>query len=102
MVEDHLVEAQLGRLAEAVDALNVAAKHDPPAALFAGPDGLDAYRAILPDLPRLLAEGGRAVFEIGATQAAAVSVIARNAGLDVLDIKRDLAKRERCIVLAAR
>lgn len=75
------------------------ARHDPPEALFAGPDGLDAYRAILPDLPRLLADGGRALLEIGATQAGAVSELARRAGLDVLEIKRDLAKRERCIVL---
>ena len=75
------------------------ARHDPPAALFAGPDGLDAYRAILPDLARLLAPAGRAVFEIGATQAAAVSEVARAAGLEVVAIKRDLAGRDRCVVL---
>jgi release factor glutamine methyltransferase len=75
------------------------ARHDPPAALFAGPDGLDAYRAILPDLPRLLAPAGFALFEIGATQGAAVSEIARSAGLEVIEIKRDLAGRDRCVVL---
>lgn len=77
------------------------ARHDPPAALFAGPDGLDAYRAILPGLARLLAPGGRALFEIGAAQGEAVSEIAREAGLDVLDVKRDLAKRARCLVMRA-
>jgi len=76
------------------------ARHDPPAALFAGPDGLDAYRAILPDLPRLMAPGGRALFEIGATQGRAVSEIARAAGFAVVEIKPDLAGRERCVVLA--
>ena len=78
------------------------ARHDPPAALFAGPDGLDAYRAILPDLARLLVPAGRALIEIGATQGAAVASIALSAGLDVAAINRDLAGRERCIVLAQR
>jgi len=77
------------------------ARHDPRAALFAGPDGLDAYRAILPDLARLLAPGGHALFEIGATQAEAVSAIARGAGLKIVEIKRDLTGRDRCVVLAA-
>jgi release factor glutamine methyltransferase len=75
------------------------ARHDPPAALFAGADGLDAYREILPDLPRLLAPGGTALFEMGASQAAAVSGLARAAGLAVADIRPDLAGRERCAVL---
>jgi release factor glutamine methyltransferase len=77
------------------------ARHDPPAALFAGPDGLDAYRAILPDLARLLAPQGRALFEIGAGQGAAVTEIARGAGLDVGGIRRDLAGHERCAILKA-
>jgi release factor glutamine methyltransferase len=75
------------------------ARHDPPAALFAGRDGLDAYRAALPDLARLLAPQGRALFEIGATQGAAVSAIALGAGLTVLELRRDLSGRERCVVL---
>lgn len=78
------------------------ARHDPHGALFAGPDGLDAYRTILPDLARLLAPNGRALFEIGATQAQAVSEIARVAGLAIVEIMRDLAGRDRCVVLAAR
>jgi release factor glutamine methyltransferase len=78
------------------------ARHDPHGALFAGRDGLDAYRTILPDLARLLAPNGRALFEIGATQAQAVSEIARVAGLAIVEIKRDLAGRDRCVVLAAR
>ena len=42
---------------------------EPAAGLFAGADGLDAYRRIVPDLPRLLAPGGMAVIEIGHDQA---------------------------------
>jgi release factor glutamine methyltransferase len=74
-------------------------RHDPPAALFAGADGLDAYRAILPDMPRLLAPGGTALFEIGATQAAAIAGIASAAGLAVAEVRRDLAGRDRCLIL---
>ena len=51
--------------------------HEPVAALFAGEDGLDDYRHIVPDLPRLLAPGGIAVLEIGSTQADAVSAMVR-------------------------
>lgn len=55
--------------------------HEPAAALFAGADGLDDYRRIVPDLPRLLAPGGIAVLEIGSTQAEAVSALVRQQGL---------------------
>jgi release factor glutamine methyltransferase len=55
--------------------------HEPAQALFAGPDGLDDYRRIVPDLPRLLAPGGIAVLEIGSTQAEAVSALVRQHGL---------------------
>lgn len=89
----YIAEAERAELAPEV------ARHDPPGALFAGPDGLDAYRAILPDLVRLLAPHGRALFEIGAVQAGAVLEIAHQSGLDVVEIRRDLAFRERCVVL---
>jgi release factor glutamine methyltransferase len=50
--------------------------YEPAAALYAGADGLDAYRRIVPDLPRLLAPGGVAVVEAGAGQAAAIIALA--------------------------
>ena len=43
--------------------------------MFAGADGLDDYRALAPQLPRLLAPGGIACLEIGAGQADAVSAL---------------------------
>jgi release factor glutamine methyltransferase len=55
--------------------------HEPGEALFAGPDGLDDYRNIIPDLPRLLAPQGIAVLEIGHTQAEAVSALVEQHGL---------------------
>ncbi|WP_423607238.1 peptide chain release factor N(5)-glutamine methyltransferase [Sphingomonas sp. MS122] len=71
--------------------------HEPAAALFAGPDGLDDYRRIVPDLPRLLAPGGIAVLEIGWTQSAAVSALVREAGLATA-IRRDLGGRDRAVI----
>ena len=42
---------------------------EPSGALFAGTDGLAAYRVILADVARLLAPGGLLIFECGAEQA---------------------------------
>lgn len=71
---------------------------EPAGALFAGPDGLDAYRVLLPQLPGLLAEHGAAVIEIGAAQAEAVTGIAAGAGFTA-ESRRDLANRPRALVL---
>ncbi len=77
------------------------ALHEPASALDGGADGLDAYRAIIADLPRLLAPGGRAVLELGAGQAAAVSGLARAAGLGVPGCRADLAGIPRALVVSA-
>jgi release factor glutamine methyltransferase len=45
------------------------ARKEPQAALDGGPDGMVWIRALLQELPRLLADGGRALFEIDAEQA---------------------------------
>jgi release factor glutamine methyltransferase len=74
-------------------------RHEPAGALFAGPEGLDAYRALIPQLPALLAPGGAALVEIGAAQADAVGAIARAAGLASC-LHRDLAGRPRVLELA--
>jgi release factor glutamine methyltransferase len=72
-------------------------EHEPCAALFAGPDGLDDYRVIATQLPRLIAPGGMAAIEIGATQAQAVSALLTAQGLKVA-VRRDLAGRDRCVI----
>ena len=74
------------------------AGHEPYAALFAGADGLDCYRRIVPDLPRLLAPGGIAIIEIGYDQAPAIAALAASAGLSSR-IEHDLAGRDRAVVL---
>ncbi|MBY9065131.1 peptide chain release factor N(5)-glutamine methyltransferase [Sphingomonas yunnanensis] len=74
--------------------------YEPAAALFAGIDGLDDYRVIAPQLPALLAPGGLACVEIGADQGATVTALFRAAGLGVA-LRRDLAGRDRCLVVTA-
>jgi len=71
---------------------------EPSEALFAGPDGLDAYRRLAPQIPRLLAPGGIACVEIGAEQAAAAGALFAAEGLAV-SVRKDLAGRDRCLVL---
>jgi release factor glutamine methyltransferase len=84
------------------EALSVeVAGYEPAAALFAGDDGLDAYRRIVPALSTLLARGGAAHLEIGYSQADVVSELARRCGFDV-SLARDLGGRPRCLTLAYR
>ncbi len=66
--------------------------HDPRLALDGGEDGLEAYRAILPEIARLLApSSGWFFLEVGAGQAEAVADIATRAGLADMAILPDLA-----------
>ncbi|MHA7820342.1 MAG: peptide chain release factor N(5)-glutamine methyltransferase [Erythrobacter sp.] len=71
---------------------------EPASALFAGREGLDDYRVLVPQLRKLLDVGGVAILEIGHTQADAVAGIARNCGFSV-EIRADLANRPRCAIL---
>ena len=66
--------------------------HDPLLALDGGEDGLEAYRALLPEIARLLApSSGWFFLEVGAGQAEAVEAIAAAAGLADLATFPDLA-----------
>jgi release factor glutamine methyltransferase len=71
---------------------------EPHGALFAGSDGLDDYRVIVPQVPGLLAPGGIALIEIGWTQDKAVCALARAAGL-AAEIHADLAGRPRAVAM---
>jgi release factor glutamine methyltransferase len=70
---------------------------EPAGALFAGADGLDDYRAIAPLLRPMLAPGGVACIEVGATQAAAVRALIERQGL-ATSVRHDLAGHARCVV----
>ena len=73
-------------------------RHEPASALFAGADGLDDYRRILPQLPGLLTTDGLAVLEIGHQQGAALLALAGETGL-AATLFPDLAGRDRCLAL---
>ncbi len=55
--------------------------YDPRGALDGGADGLDAYRAIIPDASRLLVPGGAIVLEVGHDQSGDVEGLLVAAGL---------------------
>ena len=73
-------------------------RYEPASALFAGVDGLDDYRRIIPMLPDYLAPGGAAVLEIGSTQHMLVAELAEAAGFAVR-YRRDLGGRDRALLL---
>lgn len=72
-------------------------EYEPHGALFAGRDGLSAYRRIVPALTALLEADGAAILEIGWRQAEAVLALGREAGLGGT-VERDLAGRDRAVV----
>ena len=72
--------------------------YEPASALFAGTDGLDDYRALMPQLAGLLTPDGVVIFEIGAAQADAVTALAAAEGYAVT-LRRDLAGRARALVM---
>jgi release factor glutamine methyltransferase len=75
-------------------------EHDPAPSLDGGADGLDAYRAILGDLRRLLAPGGIAVLELGDGLEQAVSGLAMDAGIEVNGPAHcDLSGHPRALIL---
>lgn len=55
--------------------------HDPRAALDGGADGLDAYRALIPQAARLLGSGGALVVEAGKGQSGQIKALMTAAGL---------------------
>jgi release factor glutamine methyltransferase len=73
-------------------------EYEPDEALFAGREGLDAYRDLAPQLPRLLNPGGLAAVEIGHDQAEPVTELLACHGLQPR-VANDLADRARAVLL---
>ncbi|MFZ1743449.1 MAG: peptide chain release factor N(5)-glutamine methyltransferase [Pontixanthobacter sp.] len=71
---------------------------EPAAALFAGEEGLDDYRILIPQFRTLLVQGGVIVLEIGHEQDQAVAAIAGEYGFETT-LQRDLAHRPRALLL---
>ena len=64
---------------------------EPASALFAGEDGLDVIRALIPEARRALRAGGVLALEIGSGQADAVAALMAEAGFSAIRATRDLA-----------
>ena len=71
---------------------------EPDEALFAGETGLDAYRVLAPQLPKLLKPGGLGAVEIGHDQAKPVTALLARDGLNG-GIAHDFADRPRAVLL---
>jgi len=72
--------------------------HDPKAALDGGADGLDAYRALIPQAARLLAPGAALVVEAGDGQSGEIQALMTAAGLMPAGApKADLAGIQRAV-----
>lgn len=71
--------------------------HDPVLALDGGPDGLQAYRDLAPEIARILKPGGVFAVEIGWDQGEAVKALFEAAGLENVKVVKDLGDRDRVI-----
>jgi release factor glutamine methyltransferase len=71
-------------------------QYEPAQALYAGPDGLDAYRILAPQIARAL--GQVACIEIGHDQGESAAALFRAQGLTVA-VRQDLGGRDRCLVV---
>lgn len=76
------------------------AEWEPHSALFAGPDGLDDIRQIIPQAIEWLCPGGALVLEIAPSQAQAVVELADVAGYGASGVGPDLADRDRWLLAA--
>ena len=72
-------------------------KYDPEIALFAGRDGLDAYKKIIPNLEKFLNPDGFVVLEIGAYQSNQVKNMMNVVGLIDTQIVKDLSGKDRLV-----
>ena len=72
-------------------------KYDPQIALFAGRDGLEAYKRIIPNLAKFLNPNGLVVLETGASQSNQVKNMMNAVGLIDAKIVKDLSGKDRLV-----
>ena len=71
--------------------------HDPHLALDGGPDGLQAYRELAPEIRRILKPGGLFAVEIGWDQGPQVKALFEAAGFESVIVVKDLSDRARVV-----
>lgn len=85
---------------EDIEGLDVLVKdHEPRLALDGGGDGLDVYRKLCADLPRVMNRPGLVAFEIGSGQGASVSDLLERAfgSAITVSVKKDINRHERMV-----
>ena len=75
------------------------AAFEPHEAVFAGRDGMEMYEVLLAGCPSVMEPSGALVLEIAAGARKRVSRLARCRGWRELEVRKDLAGIERCLVL---
>lgn len=91
----YIESAEIRQLDKAVS------RYDPMRALDGGPDGLDAYRAILSGAEKVLRPDALIVLEIGWNQGESVPKLLQNACFTAIRVVQDAGSRDR-VVLARR
>ncbi|WP_312148237.1 peptide chain release factor N(5)-glutamine methyltransferase [Brevundimonas sp.] len=71
--------------------------HDPHLALDGGPDGLQPYRDLAPEIARILRPEGVFAVEIGWDQGGAVKALFEAAGFTGVKVVKDLGDRDRVV-----
>lgn len=71
--------------------------HEPRLALDGGADGLDAYRALAPEILRVLKPGGLFCVEIGFDQSVDVEALFNAAGAQNVRTVKDLSTHDRVV-----
>lgn len=72
-------------------------EHDPHLALDGGPDGLQPYRDLAPEIARILRPEGIFAVEIGWDQGAQVKALFEAAGFTGVKVVKDLGDRDRVV-----
>lgn len=73
--------------------------HEPRLALDGGPDGLDAYRALIPQAAAQVGPGGLLALEVGAGQAESVAQLGQAAGWEWSGTYKDHAQIDRVVTM---
>jgi release factor glutamine methyltransferase len=74
--------------------------YEPTDALDGGVDGLDFYRKILTQAPKILNPNGIIVFEIGDDQGGKIKKISKDAGFKNIEIKNDFNNKNRMAIIS--